>query len=156
MEESRRREFIEVWDLVIKIPFLKSIGATGVAEIARMLRRLDFPEDTIVVREGTLGDCMYFVAQGEVVVEREPTPIHLDAGCFFGEMALLGDYVRNATVVTIRPSTLLVLDAADFRGFAAHHPEFSRSIEEEAVHRTGAAIDGPILATADNGRRESL
>ena len=59
MEESRRREFIQVWDLVVKIPFLKSIGAVGIAEIARMLRRLDLPERTTVIRRGSLGDHVF-------------------------------------------------------------------------------------------------
>lgn len=135
MEESRRHEFIQVWDLVVKIPFLKSIGATGIAEIARMLRRLDLPEMTTVIRSGSIGDCMYFVASGEVQIDLHPEPVRLGAGSFFGEMALLGDYVRSATVVTSRPTTLLILDAADFRSFAANHPEFSRSIEDEALQR---------------------
>ena len=135
MEESRRREFIQVWDLVVKIPFLKSIGAVGIAEIARMLRRLDLPERTTVIRGGSVGDCMYFVVSGEVEVERKADVVRLGAGSFFGEMALLGDYVRNATVTTIGPTTLLVLDAPEFRSFAANYPEFSQSIEQEAFKR---------------------
>ena len=135
MEESRRREFIEVWDLVVKIPFFNSIGAIGIAEIAGMLRRIDFPEGTIVVRRGSKGDCMYFVVSGEVTVDRAGDLVLLGPGSFFGELALLGDYVRNATIMTSRPTTLLILDAADFRSFAARHPEFSQAIEVEAAQR---------------------
>lgn len=78
---------------------------------------------------------MYFIVSGEVRVNLHPTPVTIGPGSFFGEMAVLGDHVRNATVVTTLPSTLPVLNAADFRSFTAHHPEFAQQIEDESLHR---------------------
>jgi CRP-like cAMP-binding protein len=43
--------------------------------------------------------------------------------------------VRSANVTTIMPSTLLILDLADFRTFTANHPELKRAIDAEAQRR---------------------
>ncbi len=136
--ETRRHEFVQTWDLVAGVSFLQSLDPVGMAELARMLRRWDVPERTVVVRRGRHGDCMYFIASGEVEVEARTGPVRLPAGSFFGEGALLGNGVRNATVRTTLPSTLLILDLADFRSFTAHHPDLARAVEIEAVRRQAA------------------
>jgi len=100
-----------------------------------MLRRLEVPERTAVIRRGKVGDCMYFIADGEAEVDVKPTPVRLATGSFFGELALLGDSVRSANVVTTQPSTLLILDLADFRTLTAHHPELARAIDAEGKRR---------------------
>ena len=110
-----------------------------------MLRRVEMPERTAVVRRGRVGDCMYFIAEGEVQVDIEPAPVRLGTGAFFGEMALLGNTVRSANVSTTEPSTLLILDLADFRTLMAHHPELARIIEAEGKRRM-----------SDNQRRREL
>ena len=61
----------------------------------------------------------------------------LGPGAFFGELALLGNGIRNATVRSTLPTTLLVLDLPDFRVFCASHPELSAAIEAEAQKRSG-------------------
>jgi voltage-gated potassium channel len=133
--ESRRRNFIQTWDLVTKVPFFQSLDPSAIAEITHHLRRLDVPARTIVIRRGKPGDCMYFIADGEVEVDIKPTPVRLGAGTFFGELALLGDSVRTANVTTTETSTLLILDLADFRTLTAHHPELARAIEAEGQRR---------------------
>jgi voltage-gated potassium channel len=136
--EHRRRDFIRNWDLVTSVTFLRNLDAPSIIELTRMLRRLDLPERNIVVRRGRPGDCMYFIASGEVEVRIEPQPIRLGAGSFFGELALLDGSPRSATVVTTMPSTFLILDVSDFRAFAAHHPELAKAVESEAAHRRNA------------------
>lgn len=135
VEDSRRHNFVRNWDLVKNVPFFRTLDPAGIIEIARMLRRLELPESTIVVRRGREGDSMYFVASGEVEVEVHPAPVRLGPGAFFGEMALLGGGRRNANVTTTRPTTLLVLDLADFRTFTAHHPDLAEEIETQARKR---------------------
>ena len=80
---------------------------------------------------------MYFIAAGEVEVDVMPHPVRLGEGAFFGELALLGDMVRTANVSTIKASTLLVLDVADFRTLMARHIELARAIDAEAKRRLG-------------------
>jgi len=93
------------------------------------------PERTAIIRRGKIGDCMYFIAAGEVQVDVKPSPVRLGPGAFFGELALLGDSVRSANVTTTMPSTLLILDLADFRTFTANHPDLKRAIDAEAERR---------------------
>jgi voltage-gated potassium channel len=78
---------------------------------------------------------MYFIAAGEVQVDIRPAPVHLGAGAFFGELALLGNSVRTANVTTTMPSSLLILDLADFRTLTAHHPDLKNAIDAEGQRR---------------------
>jgi voltage-gated potassium channel len=140
--EHRRREFIRNWDLVTAVPFLRNLDAPAIIELTRMLRHLDLPGHSVVVRRGREGDCMYFIATGEVEVQVEPRPVRLGAGSFFGEFALLDGGPRTATVATTMPSTLLVLDVTDFRAFTAHHPELARQVELESKRRRSSGNSG--------------
>jgi voltage-gated potassium channel len=133
--ETRRRNFIRTWDLVSKVPFFQSLDPAAITEITHLLRLLEVPERTAIIRRGKIGDCMYFIAAGEVQVDVKPSPVRLGPGAFFGELALLGDSVRSANVTTTMPSTLLILDLADFRAFTANHPDLKRAIDAEAQRR---------------------
>lgn len=135
--EVRREEFLGAWELVARVPFLKSLGPAAIADMAGTLRRLDVTENTIVVRRGQRGECMYFVAEGAVEVQLPSGPLTLPEGSFFGEMALLdgGAGIRSATVRCTRPAVLLVLDIADFRALIARHPALAKAVEEEATRR---------------------
>jgi voltage-gated potassium channel len=135
--ESRRRNFLQTWDLVSKVPFFQALDPVAITELTHALRRLEVPDRTAVIRRGKRGDCMYFIAEGEVKVDVAPAPVRLGPGTFFGELALLGDSVRTADVSTTTQSTLLVLDLAEFRTVMAHHPELARAIDAEGKRRLG-------------------
>ncbi|HWB51181.1 MAG TPA: cyclic nucleotide-gated ion channel [Stellaceae bacterium] len=136
-EEMRRREFLRTWELVAKVPFFHSLGASLIAEVARLLRVRDYPAHAVIMRRGEPGDCMYFIVEGEVEIELQPEPLRLDAGAFFGELALLTGAPRNATIRTTSSCVLLTLDIVDFFELLARHPELARVIHDEAVQRLG-------------------
>jgi voltage-gated potassium channel len=138
-EETRRREFLRTWDLVSKVPFFHDIGASTIADVARLLRPREYSAGAAIVRRGEHGDCMYFIAAGEVEIRLESNPVQLGAGQFFGEIALLTGAPRTATVVAMRPSTLLLLDVADFRDLVGRQPDLARIIHEEAERRLAPA-----------------
>jgi voltage-gated potassium channel len=131
--ETRRRDFVRTWEFVARVPFFEPLSPSAIIEIAHMLRTIDVAERTVIVRKGRQGDCMYFIAEG--LVEVAGAGVQLGPGAFFGEMALLGDGTRTATVTAVVPSTLLVLELTDYRIFAAHHPDLARAVEEEAARR---------------------
>jgi voltage-gated potassium channel len=133
--ESRRHNFIQIWDLVSSVPFFRCLDPAGITEITHMLRRWEVPEATTIIRRGKVADCMYFIASGEVLIELPKKQIQLGTGAFFGEMALLGNSTRSASVVTTLPTTLLILDLADFRTLAAHHPALASAVVEESKRR---------------------
>jgi voltage-gated potassium channel len=138
-EETRRREFLRTWDLVAKVPFFRDVGAAAIADVAQLLHPRDYPAGAVVVRRGERGDCMYFVAAGEVEIRLRPESIRLGPGDFFGELALLTGDPRNATIVAVRQSTLLRLDIVDFRHLLGRQPELARIIHAAAERRLEAA-----------------
>jgi voltage-gated potassium channel len=138
-EETRRREFLRTWDLVAKVPFFHDVGAAVIADLTQLLRPRDYPAGAVVVRRGERGDCMYFVASGELEIRGRPESISYGPGDFFGELALLTGDPRNATIFATKPCTLLRLDIVDFRQLLGRQPELARIIHDEAGRRLGAA-----------------
>ena len=136
-EEMRRREFLRTWELVAQVPFFHNLGATLIAEVARLLRVREFPHHAAIIRRGEPGDCMYFIVDGEVEVELQPRPLRLGAGSFFGELALLTGAPRNATITAARHCVLLTLDIVDFFELLGRQPELARVIHDEASQRLG-------------------
>jgi len=133
--ENERENFLRNWDLISRVPLFRSLGPAAISEVAAALRPWEAPERTIVFREGRPGDSMYFIVSGAVRVHTRPEPVDLRDGSFFGEMALLGDGVRSATISTIEPSSFLVLDVADFRRIMASNPELAAAIDAESARR---------------------
>ncbi|HEX3116760.1 MAG TPA: ion transporter [Bradyrhizobium sp.] len=133
--ETRRDNFLKTWESVSKVPFFAALGPSAIADVTHMLRTMDLPSRTMIIRKGRVGDCMYFIADGEVEVDLPGKKVRLGEGAFFGEMALLGNNLRSANITTTRVSRLLVLDLVDFRMLMARHPDLAETIDAEARRR---------------------
>jgi voltage-gated potassium channel len=133
--ETRRDNFLKTWESVSKVPFFAALGPAAIADVTHMLRTMDLPARTMIIRKGQTGDCMYFIAAGEVEVDLPGKKVALGEGAFFGEMALLGNNLRSANITTTRVSKLLVLDLVDFRVLMARHPDLAETIDAEAARR---------------------
>jgi len=133
--ETRRDNFLKTWESVSKVPFFATLGPSAIADVTHMLRTIDLPPRVMIIRKGQQGDCMYFIASGEVEVDLPGKKVQLGEGAFFGEMALLGNNMRNANITTTRLSKLLVLDLVDFRLLMARHPDLAETIDAEAKRR---------------------
>jgi voltage-gated potassium channel len=133
--ETRRDNFLKTWGSVSKVPFFAALGPSAIADVTHMLRTMDLPARTQIIRKGHAGDCMYFIADGEVEVDLPGKKVRLGEGAFFGEMALLGNNMRSANITTTRVSRLLVLDLVDFRMLMARHPDLAETIDAEARRR---------------------
>jgi len=133
--ETRRDNFLKTWESVSKVPFFAALGPSAIADVTHMLRTMDLPPRTMIIRKGQTGDCMYFIAAGEVEVDLPGKKVQLSEGAFFGEMALLGNSLRSANIATTKLSKLLVLDLVDFRLLMARHPDLAQTIDAEAKRR---------------------
>jgi voltage-gated potassium channel len=133
--ETRRDNFLKTWESVTKVPFFATLGPAAIADVTHMLRTIDLPPRTMIIRKDQTGDCMYFIASGEVEVDLPGKKVRLGEGAFFGEMALLGSNLRSANIATTRLSKLLVLDLVDFRLLMARHPDLAETIDAEAKRR---------------------
>jgi voltage-gated potassium channel len=134
--ETRRDNFLRTWESVSKVPFFATLGPAAIADVTNMLRTIDLPPRVTLMRKGQQGDCMYFIAAGEVEVDLPAgKKVRLGDGAFFGEMALLGNTLRSANITTTKLSKLLVLDLVDFRLLMARHPDLAQTIDTEAQRR---------------------
>ena len=133
--QTRRDNFLKTWESVSKVPFFAALGPAAIADVTHLLRTMDLPARTTIIRKGKTGDCMYFIADGEVEVDLPGKKVRLGEGAFFGEMALLGNNLRSANIATTRVSKLLVLDLVDFRMLMARHPDLAETIDAEARRR---------------------
>jgi voltage-gated potassium channel len=133
--ELRKRDLVVTWQTVARVPLFAGLDAARIAEIARLLKRQIVPAKYAVVRRGEPADAMFFIMSGEVEVEVAPTPQRMGRGQFFGEIALLRDTMRTATVTTVTECELLALDVADFRRLLDAHPDVKASIVQVAEQR---------------------
>lgn len=135
VEELRRRDFKVSWEMVSQAPAFANLDAVHIGEIARLLQPLVAPARHMIVRVGERAENMYFIVSGEVEVELHPKPTRLGPGDFFGEVGLLNGPTRDATVVALEETRLLVLDHDSFHRLMARHPAFNRIIAETAKQR---------------------
>src|SRR6201995_1370476 len=134
--ETRRDNFLKTWESVSKVPFFATLGPSAIADVTHMLRTIDLPPRVMIMRKGQQGDCMYFIAAGEVEVDLPAgKKVRLGEGAFFGEMALLGNSLRSANISTTKLSKLLVLELVDCRLLMARHPDLAETIDTEARRR---------------------
>jgi voltage-gated potassium channel len=140
--ELRKRDFVVTWQTVARVPLFAGLDAARIAEIARLLRREVVPAKYAVVRRGEPADAMFFIMSGEVEVDVTPTPRRMGRGQFFGEIALLRDSVRTATVTTVTECELLSLDVGDFRRLLDAHPGVRASIVQVAEQRLSTLAPG--------------
>jgi ATP-binding cassette subfamily B protein len=123
-------------------PLLAGLEDAVRAEIARRFVLERHEEGNAVIREGEGGDRFYVIARGKVEVVvgetgREKRLGVLADGDFFGEVALLSDAPRAATVRALHASWLLSLAKSEFQALMAAHPGL-----REAVARAGRARQG--------------
>ena len=85
---------------------------------------------------------MYFVVSGEVEANLANRRIRFRTGDFFGELALLEETMRAATVVAVEPSRVLTLSVDDFNHLLTKHPGLMRRIHKMAAARAGGYRPG--------------
>lgn len=88
-----------------------------------------YPKNSILVSEGELSDSLYIITEGKVKVYvsdeqgREVLLNILGPNTYFGELSLIDDEPRSASVMTVEPSQVVVVSKANFSQCLAVHPE---------------------------------
>ena len=149
--EIHRREFIVTWSMIARVPLFAGLDAPAISEIISVLHAQTANAGDAIVRKGEPAHSMYFIAQGEVIVELPQGPVVLATGQFFGEMALLIRADRSATVRARERTSLLVLDAHDFHHIMSQHPDIAQKIKIVAEARGITERRGPSDDKTDPG-----
>jgi CRP-like cAMP-binding protein len=107
-------------DRLRRIPLFATLPRREFKLLARTADLIEVSAGTELIREGETGREFFAIAEGEVEILRGGKPIATEqAGDFFGEIALLHDVPRTATVTAKTPSLLFVLTAQAFRSLLA-------------------------------------
>jgi voltage-gated potassium channel len=131
----QRRDFVVTWSMVVRVPLFNELPASEIVEITRYLNSLSAEPGEIIARKGDVAHSMYFIAAGEVAIDLPDQEVRLGEGHFFGEIALLKQSRRSATVRALSRTKLLVLDAADLRSLMERKPHVGQVIERVARER---------------------
>ena len=134
-KEIQRSDFIVTYGMVSRVPLFAGLRSATLSELVSILKSRRFLRGVEIVRKGEVGDCMFFIASGEVEVVLPAQNIKLSQGDFFGEMAVLGGVPRSATVISRQTCELLVLDAADVLNFMAKNPDLAEQFRATAERR---------------------
>jgi voltage-gated potassium channel len=136
-EEIHRRDFMVTWGMVARVPLFAELNAGEIADIMRLMRAQTVEPGDAIVRRGDIAQSMYFVAAGEVEIELRDGRIRLGVGHFFGEMAVLRQSRRSATVTAVTRTSLLVLDSHDLHALMEREPRVAERMRDVMRERLG-------------------
>ena len=131
----------DVVDSMRAVPLFSRVGEADLENIAVLLIERRYPKNSVVVEEGMHGEYMYVIRSGRVKVTkasddgREKIMDFLESGAFFGEMALLDQAPRSASVCTLEPSVLAALSRRDFIGLLRSSSDLALSLVQEMTRR---------------------
>jgi MFS family permease len=142
-----RRAGVRIRELTLlqRTSMFQALPLPAVEALARAAGWVSAPAGTVVIREGDAGDTFYILESGSVAVTRDGQPVRkLDtAGDGFGEIALLRDIPRTATVTALADSVLMALGRREFLAAVTGHPV--------VVAQAGAHVEGMLLGDRETG-----
>jgi ATP-binding cassette subfamily B protein len=146
-------------------PLFRDLDLAVLEEVSHRFASEQVPGDRLVLQEGDPGDRFYIIARGRVAVSKgnqgdtEKTVAVLETGDHFGEIALLRDVPRTATVRTLSPCMFLTLQRGHFLELIERVPGLLPALELVAERRAAAEVEeldhgppmsrGPLLRAFD-------
>lgn len=127
------------------IPLFSGLPDPDVQSLLKLATPRNFAKNALVIREGAEGESLFIVTAGKVKVYlnddngKEIILSVLGPGDFIGELALIDDDSRSASVMTMEPSEFLVLPKAAFRDHLRKNPDLSMNIMRVLATRLRAA-----------------
>jgi MFS family permease len=134
--------------LLTGVPIFAPLPGTALEHIAGRLVPLRIEPGTVIVREGDAGDRFYVIVEGEVDVTADGKIVsQLGPGGYFGEIALLKDVPRTATVTAKTPMVLYALEREDFLATVTGHAPSVRVADAVIASRLSGlstAVGNPV------------
>ncbi|MFO7573428.1 MAG: MFS transporter [Gaiellaceae bacterium] len=130
--------------VLASVPIFAPLPGGSLEHLATRLIPLRVDAGSMIVREGDAGDRFYIVAEGELEVSQDDAVIaELSPGGYFGEIALLRDTPRTATVTARTNAVLYALDREEFLAAVTGHPQSAEAAESVMSARlAGPAATG--------------
>jgi CRP-like cAMP-binding protein len=117
-----------------RIPLFAAFDGRDLTRLAARMRRVEAQASEEIVRQGETGESFYVIDSGKVSVQVDNVQrATLGPGEYFGEIALMMDAPRTATVVALQPTVMLLMEAGDFKAMLRD----SKAIEQ-GMQRAGS------------------
>jgi MFS family permease len=123
--------------LLARVAMFAPLRPQVLEAVARRCTWMVVPSGAVLITEGEPGDRYYVLASGRLEVTRGGVPVRSlrEPGDAVGEIALLFDVPRTATVTVAEEAEVLVLERPDFLTAVTGHPEVARAAERVATDR---------------------
>ena len=123
-------------EILKAIPFFAELSDEDLQAIGQKVQMQYFGPEQVIFEQGDYGEEMYIIKRGKVEVLRDYSIIaELSDHAFFGEMALVSEEPRNASVKAVTEVEALVLKKDDFRGLLETKPSIASAVSYEVVKR---------------------
>jgi hypothetical protein len=127
----------EALALLRRLPIFAPLSAPTMERILAELRWLEVPAGHVLMREAEPGDRFYVLSEGRVEIGRDGRVIaQRDAVDYLGEIALLRDVPRTATVTALTPLRLIAIEGDRFLAAVTGHPQSRAQAEAVVTGRT--------------------
>jgi CRP/FNR family transcriptional regulator, cyclic AMP receptor protein len=118
------------------IPLFSGLAKKDRRRVAQQADEVDIQPGRHLVREGEFAYEFFVIEEGTAEVRRGDQYLdELGPGDFFGEMGLIGDTTRNASVIATTPLTAVVMTGSAFRQIDRELPDIARKIRKEIEAR---------------------
>jgi CRP/FNR family transcriptional regulator, cyclic AMP receptor protein len=127
-------------EMIKKVPLFAHCSKDELAEVARLADEIDLPEGKVLTTQGQRGHEFLVLLEGSAdVVKDGETIAKLGAGDFFGEIALISQIPRTATVTATSPIHALVVADHDFRTLLDRSPGTALKVLQALAERLPAS-----------------
>jgi CRP/FNR family cyclic AMP-dependent transcriptional regulator len=128
-------------ELIRKVPLFSKLDKKGLADVAHIADELDLPKGKMMAEEGDRGREFFVLLEGEADVTKGDRSINrLGEGDFFGEIALVTQMPRTASVTATSDVRVLVITERDFAALLKRSPQVSRGVAEALAERLAPEI----------------
>jgi HEAT repeat protein len=120
--------------LLKEVEIFSGLTASELAAIAAITKELDYPEGKAVIEQGDVGETVFLIIDGnvDVIMEqpdgKEIVMDKIESGGAFGEMALIDNAPRSATIKTVSESRFIILHKQEFKEIVMEHPGIALQI----------------------------
>ncbi len=121
------------------VPLLSSLDKKTLKRLSEQGKRRTYQPGEVIIRQEAPASALYIITRGRVRVDREATegePLsYLTAGDFFGELALIQDNRRSATITAVDETECILFVAWEFTALLKEHPSIAVPIMYALIER---------------------
>jgi CRP-like cAMP-binding protein len=130
-----------------RAPLFEGLSKKELTQLARVSEDLEIPEGKTLTKEGELGHEFFVIVEGETEVKRKGRSLGSRGdGDFIGEIALLEEVPRTATVTAKTPLRVFVLTSKDFHHLLEQNPNVERKVLRTLAKRVADLSKDPTVA----------